>query len=281
LTQGLNLDPSTGKEKPFLENEKEVDLEKQNKLPKMIRIKQLSEETGVPKGTIQYYVKEGLIPRPIKTSANMGYYTQEHINAIRIVKELQSKRFLPLSIIKQMISWEDGGMSMDEIKTLVEMDGQLFKNMKEILPTKDLTAKQLIDKTGISQEDIDDLEELGLLSPTRKGKRVYYNEDDIRFLECGIKLRELGFSDDLGFDMKVFKLHKEMIENLVAEEAKYLLDRLAGKEETENIIRLIEQATPLINTMMGLIHKRLISDAFRDLVKTLKESELENEEAKA
>lgn len=256
---------------------KEVQLSKESKLPKMIRIKQLSAETGVAKGTIQYYVKEGLIPRPIKTSANMGYYTQEHINAIRLVKELQTKRFLPLSIIKKMLTGEKGGMSIDEIKTLVEMDGQLFKNMKEEMPVKTLTAKQLSEKTGISEKDMKDLEKIGLLSPNRKGKRAYFDEDDIRFLECGIKLRELGFSDELGFDMKILKIHRDMLEELVDEEAKYILGRLAGKEDTEKIVHLVEEATPLLNTMMGLIHRRLIIKAFSDITNTLKKTETDKD----
>ncbi len=247
-------------------------MSQKSKLPKMIRIKQLSAETGVAKGTIQYYVKEGLIPRPIKTSANMGYYTQEHINAIRLVKELQSKRFLPLSVIKKMITDEKGRMSVDEIKTLVEIDGRLFKNMKEALPVKTLTTNQLSAKIGISKEDIKDLEDIGLLSPIRKGKRTCYDENDVRFLECGTKLRDLGFTNDLGFDMRVLKIHRDMLENLVAEEAKYMLDRLVGIEDTSKILKLIEEAVPLLNTIMGLLHKRLINETFADLTRTLKES---------
>ncbi len=250
-----------------------IQLKKESKLPKLIRIKQLSAETGVAKGTIQYYVKEGLIPRPIKTSANMGYYNQEHISAIRLVKELQSKRFLPLSVIKKMITNEKGRMSVDEIRTLVEIDGRLFKNMKEVLPAKNLTAKQLSVKTGISQEDIKDLEDFSLLTPVRKGKRTYYDGDDIRFLECITKLREVGLTDELGFDMKILRVHRDMVENLVAEEAKYVLDRLIAKEDTNSIIRMVEEAVPILNTIMGLIHKRLINDIFVDLSKTLKESD--------
>jgi DNA-binding transcriptional MerR regulator len=44
------------------------------KIPeKLIKMKKLTEETGIPKGTIQYYIKEGLIPKPIKTHPNMAY----------------------------------------------------------------------------------------------------------------------------------------------------------------------------------------------------------------
>ena len=84
----------------------------------LMRIKKLSEETGVPRGTIKFYIKEGLIPRPIKTQLNMAYYNEKHLDAIRLVKELQSKRFLPLSIIKQIVSDLPAGAVRVEIGEL-------------------------------------------------------------------------------------------------------------------------------------------------------------------
>ena len=53
-----------------------------------MQMKQLTEAAGVTKATIQFYIKEGLIAKPIKTYANMAYYDETHWNAIRLVREL-------------------------------------------------------------------------------------------------------------------------------------------------------------------------------------------------
>ena len=229
----------------------------------MIRIKQLVEETGAPKGTIQYYIKEGLIPSPVKTHANMAYYTQEHVDAIRLVKELQAKRFLPLSVIRQMVRGEKGGMSVDEVRTLVEINGRLFQNLSHDLPERQLTEDQVSKKTGISLEEIRHMERLGVLHPFRKGRRKYYDQDDIRFLECGLRLREIGFTEERGFDVEIMRTHLELMERMVDEEARVLTSRLSGKVDVDEIIRLVEEAVPLLNTMIGLIHKRLIIQTTR------------------
>jgi predicted DNA-binding transcriptional regulator AlpA len=42
--------------------------------PPVMRMKKLMEAAGVTKATVQFYVKEGLIPRPVKTYRNMAYY---------------------------------------------------------------------------------------------------------------------------------------------------------------------------------------------------------------
>jgi len=232
-------------------------VEKETTTNKM-RMKQLSAVTGVPKGTIQFYVREGLIPEPIKTHTNMAYYSEEHINAIRLVKELQKKRYLPLSVIKQMMKYGSNVLSADEIRTIVELDGKLFRSLEEDIAIKKITSQQLIERTGVSQREIKDLERIRLLHPVRKGKKKFYDQEDIRFLECWKKMRELGFSNELGFDGSVLVAHRELLNRLVDEEAKILTSRVAGKIGVDKLIRMVEEGTAVLNTMIGIIHKRLI-----------------------
>lgn len=225
---------------------------------KLMRMKELSAAASVPKGTIQFYIKQGLIAKPIKKYPNSAYYTQNHLNDIRLVKELQSKRFLPLSVIKQVMKGGRGGLTVDEIKTLVEIDGKLFHNLKENPTLKPVTAQQLSKRTGVSVKEIKAMERLLVLTPILKGKKKLYEEDDIRIVECWAKMRELGFSQKLGFDVNIMKFHRELMERLVQEEAKILTSRVSGKVEAGNIAKMVEEATAIVNTMMGLMHKKLI-----------------------
>ncbi len=234
-------------------------------------MKELTEKTGVPKATIQYYIKEGVIPRPVKTRANMAYYTEEHINAVRLVKELQAKRYLPLAVIKKLVRNDRNGLSVDEIQTIAEMDGRLFKNLAENLKIKKVTAKQLKGQTGISENEIRDLERMDILHPVKKGKSRYYDEDDIRFMECWKKMRELGFSKELGFDAEVLKPHRELMERLVSEEVKIMLSRTLGKITVDEMVRMVEEGSQVLNTMIGLIHRRLILETVRKYASEFKE----------
>lgn len=231
---------------------------------KLIKMKHLTEITNVPKGTIQYYIKEGLIPKPVKTQPNMAYYSQAHIDAIRLVKELQSKRFLPLAVIKKILKNKKQGLSVDEIRTIAEMDGKLFTNLHERLTVKKATERQLSQRTGVEIKDIRDLEKMGILNPVRKGGRKFYDEDDIRFMECWEKLREIGFSKELGFIADTLKPHRELIERLVDLETKIMLERTLGKITVDEMVKMVEEGTPVLNTMIGLIRKRLILKTVQD-----------------
>jgi DNA-binding transcriptional MerR regulator len=239
---------------------------------KMMRMKELTVATGVPKGTIQYYINEGLIPKPVKTQANMAYYSEEHVKSIRLIKELQSKRYLPLSVIRKLVKNERDGLSVDEIQIIAKLDGKLFKNLDESLEIKQVTAKQLTERTGALIKEIKELEKAGILHPVIKGKQAYYGEDDIRFMECWKKMRELGFSKELGFGPEVLTPHRELMERLVEEETRIMMDRIMGKINVDEMVRMVEEGAQVLNTMIGLIHKRLILETVRTYAAAFGES---------
>lgn len=227
---------------------------------KMMRMRELTAAAGVPKGTIQFYIKEGLIPKPIKQSSNSAFYTKDHLNDILLIKELQSKRFLPLSVIKEIMMEGAGKLSVNEIKTLVELDGRIFGNIEEAPDLKPVTAKQLAKHTGISLEDIEVMERLGVLTPIQKGNKKLFNEDDIRIAECRVKLIQAGLKPEMGFDASIAKMYKKVIEELVEKESRILLRLLTGKLDAGEIAGILKTITPIINTMIGVMHKKEIKN---------------------
>lgn len=239
--------------------------------PGMMRMKQLSAASGVPKGTIQFYIKEGLIPRPYKTHANMAYYNDSHLNAIRLVKELQEKRFLPLSVIKQVVRGGRGGLSVDEIRALTEIDGKLFPNLVENPQVRPMTAKQLSEETGVDLKDIRQMERIQVLNPVKKGNRTLYGEDDIRLVECFAKIREAGFSEEMGWDGAVLSVYRDFLQRLVEEEAKMLMSGVAGKVGVEKLTKMVEDGTVILNSMIGLIRKKLIVETVKRYTDEFKE----------
>src|SRR5688500_19158313 len=69
----------------------------------LLRMKELAEASGVPGPTIKHYLREGLLPEPVKTSRNMAYYPPEFVERIRLIKQLQEERFMPLRAIKAVL----------------------------------------------------------------------------------------------------------------------------------------------------------------------------------
>ena len=70
-------------------------------------MRELAEAAGVSAGTIKHYLREGLLPEPIRTSRNMAYYPRKFVDRVKLIKQLQEERFLPLKVIKEIL--EDSG----------------------------------------------------------------------------------------------------------------------------------------------------------------------------
>jgi DNA-binding transcriptional MerR regulator len=58
-------------------------------LIQVLSIGDLEKASGVPRTTIHYYLREGLLPRPQKTAASRSLYTEEHVKILREIAELK------------------------------------------------------------------------------------------------------------------------------------------------------------------------------------------------
>ena len=104
---------------------------------------------------MRHYLREGLLPDPVKTSKNMAYYPPEFVDRIRLIKRLQEERFMPLRVIRDVV--------------LAERTSR-----EDVLARFDLPERAL-----------DRLADVGVLSPDDRG----YSPADVRVLESIAKFR--------------------------------------------------------------------------------------------
>lgn len=162
-----------------------------------LRMKALVDATGAPKSTILYYVQQGLLPEPVKTSQNMAYYDPRCITRIRYIQNLQRRHRLSLSEIRKLLA--DRGPEDADLTIYVELNDIIFG------PSK---AENLIDEggfcraTGLTPEQVRSLVKHRLLLPMTQG---FFDQDDVRIgqiysriLESGLHPRELVYYVEYG-----------------------------------------------------------------------------------
>ncbi|QOP41191.1 MerR family transcriptional regulator [Sulfurimonas marina] len=81
------------------------------------KISEVVAKTNVPKSTILYYIKEGLLPEAKKIKANVHKYNDEHIELIKYIKYMQ----------------ESMGSSIEEIKLALEKKNDSFSGSYTML----------------------------------------------------------------------------------------------------------------------------------------------------
>jgi AcrR family transcriptional regulator/predicted DNA-binding transcriptional regulator AlpA len=85
---------------------------------KLLRIGELSRLTGVSTSAINYYVREGLLPPPLKTAPNMAYYDPGYIDMVNSIRVFKREKGLSLTDIKELLergefSWTEGSPPED------------------------------------------------------------------------------------------------------------------------------------------------------------------------
>lgn len=63
-----------------------------------MRMRELSEASGLPKTTIHHYIREGLLPPASKSARNAALYGSEHLDRLRLISELRTEDGGALSI---------------------------------------------------------------------------------------------------------------------------------------------------------------------------------------
>lgn len=157
---------------------------KKKPVPPGLKMKELVRATGVPKSTILHYLKEGLLPTPIKTSRNMAYYDPACVERITFIKLMQSKHRLPLAVIKNLINKQEQSR---EVEPLVELSAAIFGRSDQEL----LDKKAFCQATGFTRREVDDLVNAGLLMPLEKDR---FDTEDLAIGHTLFRGKELGIT---------------------------------------------------------------------------------------
>ena len=155
----------------------------------MLKMGELAEASGVSAGTIKHYLREGLLPEPVRTSRNMAYYPPEFVERIRLIKQLQEDRFMPLKLIKSVLE-EDP----ERARALVELEDRILERAAAGEETR-VSAAELSRRYDVPREVLDRLAELEVLTPTSRG----YSPSDVRIVEAISRFRAGGYDERIGF----------------------------------------------------------------------------------
>jgi DNA-binding transcriptional MerR regulator len=173
----------------------------------LLKISKVAKAAGVSAQTVHYYLREGLLTPPVKTAPNMAYYHPVIIDEIKLIKELQTKRYLPISVIKLILEARRDGQKADHIEEMQSMFGQLFKN-PDTETSGNLALTDFISLTGLPETTIGLLEEMGLLTPTYAADGKYYGKADERIGGMFRKLLDLGLTPE---ELRMYSQYVEML----------------------------------------------------------------------
>jgi DNA-binding transcriptional MerR regulator len=214
----------------------------------LMRMGELAEASGVPVPTIKHYLREGLLPEPVKTSRNMAYYPPEFVDRIRLIKRLQEKRFMPLKAIRAVLE-EDP----ERAEAMLELEDQILD--RALAGERSRTsAAEVRERYGVPAEVLDRLAELEVLTPNSRG----YTPSDVTIIEAISRFRAGGYDEEIGFTVYDTLRYKTALEELVRQEVEVVMRRLAGEVPPERVVEMLEAGSQPLKDLIAALHTKLM-----------------------
>jgi DNA-binding transcriptional MerR regulator len=222
--------------------------------PQLFRIDGLAQVSGVSSRTIRFYNTQGLLPPPIMRG-RVAYYNQEHLLILGIIRELREQQNLSLEVIKQLLAIraEQGDVQMN-----LALKQRMLRSVTGSSSQVRLSREEVMQQTGVSAEDLDELVQQELLFPlTSDEEEQLFSGDDVLLLELYQHMGELGLPLALPALIR-FQL-RQLVRSEIAACEQYLLPiwREAGLP-LEQQTQQFEKVLTLTDTLISIMHRKML-----------------------
>ncbi|MEW6666409.1 MAG: MerR family transcriptional regulator [Thermodesulfobacteriota bacterium] len=222
-----------------------------------MKISELSIRTRVPKETIHYYVREGLIPKPKKRGRNVADYDESFIERIHLIKEIQDHFFLPLSLIKEIIRRQN---KSPELKALLKLRMGYFSPLDQLLAKRVVGEEAFEKATGMGKKWIAKFEEWGVITPESGDGVKTYSQDDVIIGRLLVDLDRAGFGPKDGINPAVVKSYIRIYKQIVRMAHKSFLDTDSDKLTPEEILAKGIRGRELMGVLFYHLYRKLAKE---------------------
>ena len=211
-----------------------------------LKMSELAHRSGVPAATIKHYVREGLLPEPVRTSRNMAWYEARWVPRIRAIKELQRTRFLPLALIKDVLVQLDRGRTMADAVEMV---------LRAQAADERRSRAELIEAGGPA-EQLAFFENVGLVHPDELDGEPGYSGDDLTLLRVLGAARRAGITPQM-LPHTVLPQYMQKLRELAELELE-MFERGVMPHAGDALPELVEAASRLSETLVLVLRRKML-----------------------
>jgi DNA-binding transcriptional MerR regulator len=151
-------------------------------------------EISIPK--IRFLEEKGLV-KPERTASGYRKFSDGDVERLRYILRMQRDHYLPLKVIGEHLDALDRGLEPPAIETTVPTVPQVAL-AADGMPSAEsflrrdvlrLSRKELLKIAGVSEALLSQVEEFGLVTPSRSG---HYDTDDLVIVQTASALSDYG-----------------------------------------------------------------------------------------
>jgi DNA-binding transcriptional MerR regulator len=228
-----------------------------------MRIGELVRKTGVPKETIHFYIREGLLRKPRRSGTHAADYAEAHVDRVILIKELRDSFFLPIPEIKKILK-QNRKQSASDL-AVSDLHNKYFRPLDRLLATEVVGREAFQEATGIGRKWLAIMEDWGVITHRSENGEPVYSRDDLIIARLMIDMDRLGFGPKDGYDPGELKRIADFIRRFVRSSHRdYYQRNLEGLSATDLDARG-SKFVEIMSLFFYHIYRKLVREEYRGL----------------
>jgi DNA-binding transcriptional MerR regulator len=221
-----------------------------------LRMGDLVRLTGIPRETIHFYLREGLLPPADKITRNMGWYSDRHLHTLGVIRDLQEQHLLPLKAIKALLQDRDNYDFTPAQRALIgRIRQQRLADILSAARPGQVSITALAENVGIPAQDVAALRDIGMISADDGDTP---DAGEVEVLHLWQAVRGAGLGPERGFSPHDMRFIADAVDRLFDAEVHLFKDKLSDLDDGE-ISPLLHVVLPAVNRLFALRHERKIN----------------------
>lgn len=222
-----------------------------------LKMRDLERASGVTREAIRFYIREGLLPEPVRPAKNVAWYDPSFVERIRLIKDLQQKRFLPLHVIKSIVAGNQAPPPV-EVAALLALDGRIAQQPDDATPPPPERLSALADRLKLPVRDIQDMAGAGGVEIVTRDGDQWVEGSSVLVAELWSRFRAAGFTPERGFPAKNVGLYVDMVRWLAREELSIFSRGIAGPIDREETVHMAEDGIEIGNRLLAVLRRETL-----------------------
>ena len=231
-----------------------------------MKISTVVKRTGVPKETIHFYIREGLLRKPYKSGVNIADYNENHVKQIRFIKELRDNYYFPIPLIRKIIRKVKKQPSSEQ--AFFELHSKYFRPADRMLSGKIVGRDAFHETTGLGRQWIRKAEEWGLIEPQVHDGQPVYALDDVAIGKLMVDMDRIGFGPKDGHDPEDLRYIADFVKEFVVNSFKKYYQTNLEKLSAADFVQKRDQFHEVVSLFFYHLYRKFARQAIHLLLES-------------
>jgi DNA-binding transcriptional MerR regulator len=232
-----------------------------------MKISELVKRTGVPKETIHFYIREGLLRKPRKSGVNSAEYGERYVDQIQLIKDLRDNYYLPIPEIKKVVKNYQKQSPSDQA---ISQFHSRFSRPTDRLFANGITGRDAFRQaTGLGKKWLAKAEDWEVITPeVLPDGEMVYSPDDLAIGKLMVDMDQLGFGPRDGFDPEDLRHIAEFVKKYVVSVFRKYYENNLEKLTSKEYVERASQYHEVISLFFYHLFRKFVREAARSLLES-------------